>query len=213
MIKVIFFDFDGVIVESVDIKTEAFKKLFEYESEDVVKKIIEYHLNNMGVSRYDKFKYIYKEILNRVLSDGEFRMLCNKFADLVVNAVVSAPYVKGAREFLEKFASKYQCFIVSATPQEEIEEIVQKRGISCIFKAVYGAPTKKSDAVRFVLDKWGIKSNNALYVGDAMSDYIAAMNNSVNFIARINSNESIFADIQCLKVQDIGDLSTIIETI
>lgn len=31
MIKVVFFDFDGVIVESVDIKTKAFAKLFEKE--------------------------------------------------------------------------------------------------------------------------------------------------------------------------------------
>ena len=115
MITAIFFDFDGVLVESVDIKTGAFAKLFEREGEDVVKKIIEYHLNNTGVSRYDKFKYIYKEILNRVLSDDEFKMLCNKFAVLVVNAVVGAPYVKGAKEFLENYASRYQCSIVTAT--------------------------------------------------------------------------------------------------
>ena len=211
MITAIFFDFDGVLVESVDIKTGAFAKLFERKGEDVVKKIIEYHLNNTGVSRYDKFKYIYKEILNRVLSDDEFKMLCNKFAVLVVNAVVGAPYVKGAKEFLENYASRYQCSIVTATPQEEIENIVQKRGTRRFFKAIYGAPTQKSDAVRFVLDKWRIKPNNALYVGDAMSDYIAAMNNSVNFIARINNNESLFNNIQCLKVRDLSNLNTIIE--
>lgn len=213
MISTIFFDFDGVIVESVDIKTEAFKKLFEYEGKDVVEKIAKYHLKNTGVSRYDKFKYIYKEILNRVLSDDEFNVLCNKFADLVKTAVVDAPYVKGAKEFLENYALKYACFVVSSTPQKEIEEIVQKRGIDHFFKAIYGAPTPKSDAVRFILDKDRIKPNNALYVGDAMSDYLAAKSNSINFIARINDNESIFADIQCLKVQDLVGISAIIETI
>jgi len=48
-------------------------------------------------------------------------------------------------------------------------------------------------------------------VGDAMSDYIAALNNSVNFIARINNNESLFNNIQCLKVRDLSNLNTIIE--
>ena len=58
-LKAIFFDFDGVLVESVDIKTRAFSKLFEREGEDVVKKVIDYHIDNGGVSRYEKFRYIY----------------------------------------------------------------------------------------------------------------------------------------------------------
>lgn len=211
MIEAIFFDFDGVLVESIDIKTKAFAKLFEHEDEDVVKKVIEYHLNNTGVSRYDKFKYIYKEILNRVLDDNEFRILCNKFADNVIDAVIKVSFVKGAKEFLENYASKYQCFVVSATPQEELERIIQKRNMYHFFRAVYGAPKKKSDAVRDVLRKGKINPRNAIYVGDAISDFNAAQNNSVHFIARINSNESLFTDIQCLKVRDLSDLNTIIK--
>lgn len=211
MITIIFFDFDGVIVESVDIKTEAFAKLFEHEGVTVVKKVVEYHLNNTGVSRHDKFKYIYKEILNRVLADDEFQMLCNRFAGLVVDAVVDAPYVKGAKEFLENYALKYQCFVVSATPQKEIEEIIQRRGIVRFFRAIYGTPKKKSDAIRDVLKKEGINPCDAIYIGDAMSDFNAAKDNFVRFIARVNNNESIFADIQCLKVRDLSDLGTIIK--
>ncbi|HHT9105568.1 MAG TPA: HAD family hydrolase [Candidatus Wujingus californicus] len=213
MINTIFFDFDGVIVESVDIKTKAFVRLFERESEDVVKKVVEYHLNNTGVSRYEKFKYIYKEILNHALCDAELQMLCDKFASLVLDAVVLAPYVKGAKEFLENFVSKYRFFVVTATPQEEIEEIIRRRAINHFFKAVYGTPTKKSDAVREIMDRWSIKPDNALYIGDAMSDYIAARDNSVCFIARINNNESVFSCVNCLKVKDLTELDVTIEKI
>lgn len=213
MINTIFFDFDGVIVESVDIKTKAFVRLFERESEDVVKKVVEYHLNNTGVSRYEKFKYIYKEILNHALCDAEFQMLCDKFASLVLDAVVLAPYVKGAKEFLENFVSKYRFFVVTATPQEEIEEIIRRRAINHFFKAVYGTPTKKSDAVREIMDRWSIKPDKALYIGDAMSDYIAARDNSVCFIARINNNESVFSCVNCLKVKDLTELDVTIEKI
>ena len=143
MIKTIIFDFDGVIVESVDIKTNAFAKLFEHEGEEIVKRIVNYHLDNTGVSRYEKFKYIYKEILNRPLNDDEFQMLCNKFANLVVDGVVKAPYVKGAKEFLESYAEKYNYFVISATPQDEIEEIIKEQNVTHFFKAVYGAPIKK----------------------------------------------------------------------
>ena len=211
MIDTIFFDFDGVIVESVDIKAEAFAVLFEHEGKDVVKKVVEYHLNNTGISRYEKFKYIYKEILNRSLSKDEFQRLCDKFAGLVTEAVVLAPYVKGAKEFIENFASKYLFFIVTATPQEEIDVIIQRRGIVRFFRAIYGAPKKKSDAIRDVLKKEGINPCDAIYIGDAMSDFNAAKDNFVRFIARVNNNESIFADIQCLKVRDLSDLGTIIK--
>lgn len=211
MIKVIFFDFDGVILESVDIKTNAFAELFEREGKGVVKKVVEYHLNNTGISRYEKFKYIYKEILNRSLGNDEFQRLCGKFAGLVMEAVVLAPYVKGAKEFIEDFASKYLFFIVTATPQEEIDVIIRRRAINHFFKAIYGAPTKKSDAVKYTLSKLQIKSNDTVYVGDAMSDYIAAKDNSVNFVARINNNESIFKDINCVKIKDLTGLEAIIK--
>lgn len=212
LIKIIFFDFDGVIVESIDIKTRAFAQLFKHEGENVVRRIVSYHLNNAGVSRYEKFRYIYKEILRRFLSDEEFEMLCKKFAGSVLDSVIKAPYVDGAREFLENYSMEYKCFIVSATPQEEIEEIIQKRHILHFFKAVYGAPTKKSDAAKDILVAEGVNAAEALYIGDALSDYNAAKDNCVHFIARIYGNESIFTGLNCLKVKDMSNLKTIIDS-
>ncbi|MDD5437468.1 MAG: HAD hydrolase-like protein, partial [Candidatus Omnitrophica bacterium] len=84
MLRAIIFDFDGVLVESVDLKTGAFAKLFAAEGEDVVRKVVEYHLGNTGVSRFDKFRYIYKNILNRELSEEKFADLGRDFADLVM---------------------------------------------------------------------------------------------------------------------------------
>ena len=211
MIKVIFFDFDGVIVESVDIKTNAFAKLFEREGDNIIKKVVKYHLENTGVSRYEKFRYIYDEILKRPLNDSEFNVLCSKFATLVVDNVLKAPYVKGAKEFLENYALKYECFVTSATPQRELKDIIQKRDLNRFFKSIYGAPTKKSDAVRDVLVREKIDNNVAVYVGDALSDYKAAMDNSVHFISRINNNETIFAGIDCLKIKDLTNLKTILD--
>lgn len=212
MIKAIFFDFDGVVVESVDIKTKAFIKLFEREGNDVIKKVVKYHLKNTGISRYEKFRYIYKKILNRTLDDKEFNILCSKFANLVVDGVLKAPYVKGAKEFLENYASEYKCFVTSATPQVELEEIILKRYMSHFFKSIYGAPTKKSDAVRNILMSEKIDNNVAVYIGDALSDYKAAKDNYVHFISRINNNENMFATIDCPKVKDLTNLKAILDS-
>ncbi|OGX34845.1 MAG: hypothetical protein A3I43_03485 [Omnitrophica WOR_2 bacterium RIFCSPLOWO2_02_FULL_50_19] len=209
MIKVIIFDFDGVIVESVDIKTKAFAELFKKEGGDAVKKIVDYHLANTGVSRYEKFRYIYRQILKRDLSDGEFKGLCDRFADLVMQSVVEAPYVKGAEAFLKEHATKYKLFVVSATPQKEIEEIIRKRNIAHFFSAIYGAPTKKTDAVKGILENGDPES--AVYIGDAISDYNAAKDNRIDFIARIDKDKGIFSDIDCLKIRNLTYLEKAIE--
>jgi HAD superfamily hydrolase (TIGR01549 family) len=213
MIKAVFFDFDGVIVESVDIKTRAFGKLFEAEGDDIASRVVEYHLKNTGVSRLDKFRYIYKEMLKRPLGEEEFKSLCDRFAAMVTDLVIEAPYVEGAKEFLEKNASAYSCYVVSATPQDEIEVIIKRKGIAGLFRAIYGAPIKKEDAVRQILKKDNIDPVSAVYVGDAMSDYAAANNNSVSFIARICDKMAIFDNVDCVKVKDLKCLDAVIKAI
>jgi HAD superfamily hydrolase (TIGR01549 family) len=214
MIRTIFFDFDGVIVESVDIKTRAFAELFANEGEDVVKKVVSYHLNNAGISRYEKFRHIYSEILKRLLGDEEFAVLCNNFAARVLDGVVKAPYVRGAKEFLKKYSGQYRCFVVSATPQEEIEEIIQRRRIRQFFKGVYGAPAKKKDVVREMLARDNTAPCKAVYVGDAMSDYLAAKENKVFFIARVTEDNSrIFKDLDCTKLNDLANLKEAISSV
>ena len=102
---------------------------------------------------------------------------------MAVDEVVKAPFVKGAKDFLETHASEYRCYVVTATPQEEIGEILRKRYIDHYFQGVQGAPTNKADAVKQVLEKEKIKYGEAVYIGDALTDYNAAKDNSVTFIA------------------------------
>ncbi len=213
MIKVIIFDFDGVIADSVDIKTKAFGELFEEEGGDIAGRVVDYHLKNTGVSRYDKFRYIYKNMLKRELSDEKFRELCSRFEALVAENVIKAPFIKGAREFLEGHSGEYACFVASATPQKEIEDIIRKKGISGHFKGIFGAPFKKSDAVKEIISRQRAKPGEVLYVGDAMSDHSAAKDNGVNFIARTNDNEGIFAGIDCLKISDLSGLRSMLDSL
>lgn len=206
MIKTIFFDFDGVIVESTGIKTGAFGAVFAEYGKDVEGKVIRHHVANAGISRYEKFKYIYKKILKKPLTDRMFETLCDRFSSLVVDNVIAAPYVKGAREFLEKWHRKYACFIISATPEIEIEDIIAKRHDGIFFKKIIGSPMDKKDAVKSILTQEKIMPHEAVYVGDAIADYEAAAANGVNFIARIRDDEPVFRGVDCPKIRDLTTL-------
>jgi phosphoglycolate phosphatase-like HAD superfamily hydrolase len=169
MIRAILLDFDGVILESVSVKTEAFRELFSIFPE-YVDEIVQFHLDNGGMSRFEKFHYIYTHILQKDLPEKEFESLSRQFSVLVEDAVNRAPFVEGAPEFLETMHKKCRLYIVSATPQEELVRIVKNRGIFHYFTGVFGAPAKKTDHIRAIMTQANICSGDMIFIGDAVND-------------------------------------------
>lgn len=211
MIKTIIFDFDGVLVESFDIKTIAFARLFEVEGDNVVRRVVEYHRAHGGVSRYEKFRYYYRELLKRELTEERFQELCSRFSELVLQEVVKSPYVLGAKEFLDTHASRIPCFVTSATPEQELLAIIRQRGMEHYFRGIYGAPKSKSDAVEEILVQENIEPLEALYVGDAFADYDAAVKNQIHFVARCDPNNRVLDTVECRKIPDLTVLYDVVE--
>ena len=98
MIKAVIFDFDGVILESADIKTEAFKELFSQHASKL-KEIVDYHLLNGGISRYVKFRYIYEHILGIDLSKQKEAKLGERFSQIALEKVICTLFVRGTGVF------------------------------------------------------------------------------------------------------------------
>ena len=194
--EAVFFDFDGVILDSVDVKTKAFAKMFRQYGLKVEKRVVEYHLNNGGVSRFDKFRYYYEEILNQPVDEEIIESLSKQFSNLVVEGVLASPFIPGAKESLDCLKKKaIPCYIVSATPYEEINLIVEKKELKGYFKEVHGSPRKKWEICREIITKENYNPQNCLFVGDAMSDYEAAQKNGICFLGIVGNGEiSPFSD-------------------
>lgn len=183
MIKAVIFDFDGVILESADIKTEAFRELFS-ESGDKAQKGIAYHLENAGLSRYVKFQYFYENILKKSLSKEKELELGERFSKIVLKKVLEAPFVAGALEFLSGSNSSYDFFIASGTPEEELRHILRERNLNAYFKEAHGSPKTKPDVIRDILSRYNLNNKEVVYIGDAESDRRAARETNVFFIER-----------------------------
>lgn len=212
MLKAILFDFDGVLVESVDIKTKAFARLFENEGPKIVKKVVEYHLANGGVSRFKKFDYIYKELLKRQITD-EIRMeLGNKFAKLVIQNVLDAPWISGVQEFLENYSEKLDLYIVSGTPDNELKYIVENKSASKYFKGVLGSPATKGDLIKHILSTHSYKSEHIVFVGDAITDLNGALEANVSFIGKVSNKEiNQFSDYHVSLISDLRELPELLK--
>jgi phosphoglycolate phosphatase-like HAD superfamily hydrolase len=184
--EIIFWDFDGVIKESVGVKSDAFEKLFLPFGEGVAKKIRRHHEENGGMSRFDKFP-IYLGWTEQSQTQKNIDRYAEKFSLLVKKKVVNSEWVAGVLDYLYKYHNRQQFFLITATPQKEIEEILSSLSIKSYFKEVIGSPTKKKDGVRLLLDRYMIAPDQAVMVGDSSSDYRAAIENKVPFILR-NTN-------------------------
>lgn len=210
MIKAIIFDLDGVIIESAEIKTRAFELLFA-DYPDKVGEIVAYHKRNAGISRYLKFRYFYDKILGQELSAQKEAELGEQFSRIVLEQILNAPLVPGAIEFLNQNKDGYDFFIVSGTPEKELQNIIASRQLNRFFREVCGTPGEKAELIENILGKYSFERKEAVLIGDAESDRVAAEKVGVFFIAR-TSPESQLEDCRW-KINDLTELDTILENI
>ena len=83
MIKTILWDFDGVILDSIRIKGDGFMELFQNHDIEDVQILEQYHYANGGVSRFEKIKYFYNQILNKDISENEIIRLAGVFSNII----------------------------------------------------------------------------------------------------------------------------------
>lgn len=204
--KIVFWDFDGVIKDSVDVKTNAFIKLFESYGTEVAEKVKQHHEANGGMSRFIKFP-IYLSYAGEKITTECVNELSNVFSQIVFDEVVNSDWVSGAEEYLRKNPNDQTFVLVSATPQEEINHILKALNLTDIFKMVYGAPANKKESLRLTLEALNILPNQCVMIGDAIADFAAAVGNNIPFILRRhNSNGAAFAGYTGRSINDITDL-------
>ena len=181
--ELLVFDFDGVLADSVEIKTDAFAEIYKPFGENIVAKVVDYHRRNGGMSRFDKFKHYHSSYLNLQLSDYQLLKLSEQFSALVVNAVIASNEVPGANNFLQyQCLNNKKCIINSATPQKEICQIIDKRGMTKYFNGIYGSPSSKYDNLILALSNSEVSYKDVVFFGDAKSDLQAADTLQIDFV-------------------------------
>lgn len=180
----IFFDFDGVLAESVAIKEDAFRSLFAPYGETVVSQVIEMHRQLGAISRVIKIAKVHRELLHRELSEAELAAWARRYTETVERAVVACPEVPGTTALLETQSARATLFVVSGTPEDELARIVEARGWSGFFAGVFGSPRLKDEIVRQVLGDHGLAASQCLFVGDTFTDRDAAVATGVPFVGR-----------------------------
>jgi phosphoglycolate phosphatase-like HAD superfamily hydrolase len=180
----IIFDFDGVLVESNEIRFNGFRKLFKGYPSDEVDRLVGYAKANGGVSRYKKIEYFFNTIHQEPVTKELVNKWAAEFSGLVEQDIVEAKPVEGSLGFLGKYLNQFDFAIVSGSDQAELRRVCKKRGIDHFFEMILGSPIEKKDNIASLLSDLNWQPSKSLYVGDSNNDLEAAEANKLDFVGR-----------------------------
>ncbi len=178
-------DFDGTLVESLPIKLEAFRALYAPYGREVAERAVAHYHANTGVSRLVRIRHCHEELLGETPSEAVVGRLSELFGTMVEDRVVACDWVAGAEAFLERHAGTLPLFLVSATPQAELERILERRRIDHYFTDILGSPPDKIALVHEIVSTHWHPPERLVMVGDGRADLDAAAANGVRFLGRV----------------------------
>ena len=207
MIGHVAFDFDGTLVRSNRIKRDCFDEtLADVPGGAAI-------LDDLFASHYrgDRFA-LFREVVRRLGPDCvlEPDELAAGYGRLCRIRIGAAPEVPGAGTALSRLAQAgVRMFLISATPQQALDEVVADRDLARFFDLVLGAPTGKSAHLDRIIETCGITAADIVMVGDGHDDQAAAAQLGCRFIAVTDQPTAPFGAVET----SIPDLRTLPEVL
>lgn len=210
--KIAFFDCDGVLLDSNQFKTEAFRQSLNDEAPADVEHLITYHKTHGGISRYAKFLYYYRDYKSHPDYEARVRAALDRFSGFSRRGLMEAPTVPGVEHVLDCFARLgVPCFVVSGSDQEELREVLKLRGLSGHFAAIFGSPVTKQSHLSALVQS-GQMESPGIYFGDARSDFEAAHAYGLEFVFVAHNSDwkegrSVCTAARCTILRDFTELA------
>jgi phosphoglycolate phosphatase-like HAD superfamily hydrolase len=175
------FDCDGVLLNSNSLKTDAFNTVSVSYGKEAADKLVQYHVENGGISRYHKFEHFLTRIIGKKLDVKELESLLDAFANEVIRGLLQCEIASGLTALCTALD---QCrkLVVSGGDQSELRQVFFKRGISNYFDGgIFGSPDSKDEILYREIKEYNIVKP-AIYIGDSKYDYLAAIKADIDFI-------------------------------
>lgn len=178
------FDCDGVLIDSNEIKSDAFKYSLDGYPPIIVEDFIKYHKMNGGISRYVKLDYFFKNLLKIENYQADLKKVLNNFSQVSVSLIQQkAKLIPGVYNLLYTlFQEKKKIYVCSGAEETDLNKILHFKELDKFFNKIYGSPRTKSQIINEILNKNDLNDKKGLFFGDAFSDFDAARKNNLDFI-------------------------------
>ena len=205
-IKNILWDFDGVILDSMKVRDWGFREIFKKFNKDEVYKLIEYHRENGGLSRYVKIRYFYENILERPIKKEEVLDYAENFSLLMKTKLTDkSNLIQDSVRFIQGKFNDYNFHIVSGSDQEELRFLCHELDLSKFFLSIHGSPTAKKTLVKDLISNFNYDKNKTILIGDSINDYDAAVKNDIDFYGY---NEITLDNLSKFYIHDFNEFNS-----
>ncbi len=169
------FDCDGVLLNSNQAKTEAMRQAALPYGEEAAEALVVYHKTHGGISRFEKIRYLFSDILQRKPRDGEIDDTLSRFANASRSALMRAEIADHLIEFLDVLNERrVNCLVVSGGDEQELREVFGHRRLDRWFCGIFGSPARKEEIIKRELAN-GLIEPPTMFVGDSRYDYESAI--------------------------------------
>ena len=186
-IKVIFWDFDGVLMDSNPVRDLGFERVLSEFPKEQVNQLLAFHQANGGLSRYVKFRYFFEEIRKEPITEDEILIWAERFSLIMKELLVnSALLIEETMNFVKENQGKFIMHITSGSDQNELRYLCQSMGVDHFFHSIHGSPKTKKEWVKELIELHGYNKEEYVLIGDSYNDFEAAEFSGIPFIAYNN---------------------------
>lgn len=198
----VMWDFDGVLMDSMPIRDKGFESVLSKYPSDEVSKLLDFHRQNGGLSRYVKFKYFFEEIRGESITEEGIQELAKNFSVIMLKLLINKELlISETWSFIQRYFREQDMYIVSGSDERELNEICKQLGLASYFKGISGSPTPKKQLVHNILSTNNYK--NVVLIGDSVNDWDAANANSIDFVGYNNNRLKTIAPLYVDSFSDI----------
>ncbi len=174
-IKVILFDWDGTLIDSLSVKAQNAGRLFAQVWGLEPASVTRSYLKHSGIPRRQLFNAILADHGLPPLAEDRFTELSQQFSTLNLECLYDKKILSAkTREALQKLTEAgFRLYISSSAEAAEIEQIAEKIGIRQYFQEILGSKgefTKGIPHVKYVLQQEDRKADEVTFVGDDLAD-------------------------------------------
>ena len=186
-IPAILFDFDGVILDSMSVRTLGFRTIFKDYPSPQVEELVAYHLSNGGLSRYVKIRHFFENIRKESITEEQVNEWAGAYSEIMRQTLIDpANLIADTVAFIKEKHRLHPLHIVSGSDHKELNFLCKELGIAHYFLSIHGSPTPKTKLVSNLLEYFGYTPTNCVLIGDSINDYDSAIANQVSFLGYNN---------------------------
>jgi HAD superfamily hydrolase (TIGR01549 family) len=187
--KVILWDFDGVLMDSMPVRDRGFEIVLSSYPQHEVERLLIYHRQNGGLSRYVKFKYFFEQIRNESITSAQVDSLASEFSEVMRRELVNRELlIEESVAYVKENHKKFKMHVVSGSDQTELRYLCDVLGLKDYFESIHGSPTPKKELVHAVLNLYKYTPDEIVFIGDSLNDYDAASLHGIDFYGYNNAS-------------------------